>query len=62
MCDDPDVDVYDLASWSAIVPCTAERDERGGKPVEIPDFTRGAWKTAAPASIGDVDLAALGLA
>ena len=57
-----DMDVYDLASWSAIVPCTAESDRRGGAPVEIPDFTRGGWKTARPTSIGDVDLAALGLA
>ena len=57
-----DMDVYDLASWSAIVPCTAASDERGGEPVEIPDFTRGGWKDAKPASIGDVDLARLGLA
>ena len=56
-----DMDVYDLASWSAIVPCTAESDRNGGAPVEIPDFTRGGWKTAAPASIGDVDLAKMGL-
>jgi hypothetical protein len=56
------MDVYDLASWSAIVPCTAASDERGGEPVGIPDFTRGGWKTAKPASIGDVDLAKLGLA
>jgi predicted dehydrogenase len=55
-----DMDVYDLASWSAIVPCTAESDEKGGAPVEIPDFTRGGWKTAKPASIGDVDLAKMG--
>ena len=55
-----DMDVYDLASWSAIVPCTGESDRRGGEPVEIPDFTRGGWKTAKPASIGDVDLAKMG--
>ena len=55
-----DMDVYDLATWSAIVPCTAESDEKGGAPVEIPDFTRGGWKDAKPASIGDVDLAKMG--
>ena len=55
-----DMDVYDLASWSAIVPCTGESDRNGGAPVEIPDFTRGGWKTAKPASIGDVDLAKMG--
>ena len=55
-----DMDVYDLASWSAIVPCTGESDRNGGAPVEIPDFTRGGWRTAKPASIGDVDLAKMG--
>lgn len=49
------MDVYDLASWSAIVPCSAESDRKGGLPVEIPDFTRGAWKTAKPVEIGSVD-------
>ena len=57
-----DMDVYDLASWSSIVPCSAESDRRGGEPVELPDFTRGGWKSAEPTSIGDVDLAKLGLA
>ena len=57
-----DMDVYDLASWSAIVPCSAESDRKGGAPVEIPDFTRGGWCTAKPVSIGDVDLAKMGIA
>ncbi len=51
-----DMDVYDLASWSSVVPCSAESDRQGGTPVELPDFTRGAWRTARPADIGDVDL------
>ena len=55
-----DMDVYDLASWSSIVPCSAESDRRGGEPVEIPDFTRGGWKTAKPVEIGAVDLARMG--
>ena len=55
-----DMDVYDLAAWSSIVPCSAESDRRGGEPVEIPDFTRGAWKTAAVREIGDVDLRKMG--
>ena len=50
-----DMDVYDLASWSSVVPCSAESDRRGGMPVELPDFTRGAWRTARPAVIDDVD-------
>jgi hypothetical protein len=28
--------------------------------VEIPDFTRGAWQTAKPQVIGDVDLKKMG--
>ncbi|MCQ2390525.1 MAG: Gfo/Idh/MocA family oxidoreductase [Kiritimatiellae bacterium] len=55
-----DMDVYDLASWSAIVPCTAESDKAGGAPVKIPDFTRGAWRAAKPQAIGDVDLKKMG--
>lgn len=55
-----DIDVYDLAAWSSIVPCSAESDRRGGERVEIPDFTRGAWKTAKPIAIGDVDLEKMG--
>jgi len=57
-----DMDVYDLASWSSIVPCSAESDRKGGAPVELPDFTRGKWKTTEPTSIGGVDLAQAGLA
>ena len=56
-----DMDVYDLASWSSIVQCSVKSDEAGGAPVEIPDFTRGAWKTAKPNVIGDVDLSKMGL-
>lgn len=57
----PDQDVYDLASWSSIVPCSAESDLRGGEPVKLPDFTRGAWEHTNPVTIGDVDLEKMGL-
>ncbi len=50
-----DMDVYDLATWSSVVPCSAESDRQGGMPVELPDFTRGAWRTALPADIGDIE-------
>ena len=50
-----DMDVYDLASWSSIVECSRKSDLAGGSPVELPDFTRGAWKTAKPRTIDDVD-------
>ena len=56
-----DMDVYDLASWSSVIPCSAESDRRGGEPVELPDFTRGAWRTAKPQKIGTVDLGKMGI-
>jgi len=56
-----DMDVYDLASWSSIVPCSAKSDALGGEPVTLPDFTRGAWRTARPQEIGTVDYGMLGL-
>ena len=34
---------------------------RGGEPVELPDFTRGAWATAKPQNIGTVDLRKMGV-
>lgn len=41
----PPIDVYDAAAWSAISPLSELSIARGSSPVEIPDFTRGAWKT-----------------
>lgn len=38
-----DMDVYDLAEWSAMGPLTRLSIENGSAPVEVPDFTRGAW-------------------
>lgn len=38
-----DMDVYDLAEWSCPIPLTEISIENGSVPVEIPDFTRGAW-------------------
>ena len=38
-----DMDVYDLAEWCALGPLTAISIENGSAPVEVPDFTRGAW-------------------
>jgi Oxidoreductase family, NAD-binding Rossmann fold len=39
------IDVYDAAVWSAISPLSELSIARGSSPVEIPDFTRGKWKT-----------------
>jgi predicted dehydrogenase len=38
-----DMDVYDLAEWSCLVPLTQISLEHNSAPVEIPDFTRGSW-------------------
>jgi predicted dehydrogenase len=38
-----DMNVYDLATWSSMVPLTAVSLENNSSPVEIPDFTRGYW-------------------
>jgi predicted dehydrogenase len=46
-----DMDVYDAASWSAVVGLSEESVSRNGKPVAFPDFTRGLWKTNVPLGI-----------
>lgn len=38
-----DMDVYDLAEWCCLIPLTEISLDNGSVPVEIPDFTRGAW-------------------
>jgi predicted dehydrogenase len=42
---EPPIDVYDAATFSVILPLSGASVRGGGKPMEIPDFTRGAWKT-----------------
>ena len=51
-----DQDVYDLASWSCLCELTEKSQAKRGAPVDIPDFTRGAWKTMKPLEIGEIDL------
>ena len=41
----PPIDVYDAAVWSAISPLSEQSIAKGSAPIEIPDFTRGKWKT-----------------
>jgi len=38
-----DMDVYDLAEWCCLAPLSRVSLENGCMPVEVPDFTRGAW-------------------
>ncbi len=42
------VDCYDAAAWSSIIPLSGKSLAEGGKPQEIPDFTRGKWETRKP--------------
>ncbi len=44
----PPMDVYDAAAWSAISPLSEESIAKGSAPIQIPDFTRGKWKTNKP--------------
>ena len=46
-----DQDVYDAAAWSAIVGASCGSVAGKGRPVPIPDFTRGLWKTNPPLGI-----------
>ncbi len=39
------LDVYDFASWYAITPLSEKSIAEGGQLQNIPDFTRGKWKT-----------------
>ena len=41
----PPIDVYDAAVWSAISPLSEQSIAKGSAPMQIPDFTRGKWKT-----------------
>ena len=45
-----DQDVYDAALWSAIAPLSEQSVASRSKSMDIPDFTRGAWKTNKPFS------------
>lgn len=44
----PEITVYDLATWCAITDLSVRSVSAGSAPIEIPDFTRGSWKTARP--------------
>jgi predicted dehydrogenase len=46
-----DIDVYDAALWSAIAPLSEQSVANRSKSIDIPDFTRGTWKTNKPVDI-----------
>jgi hypothetical protein len=43
-----DMNVYDAATWSAIIPLSGWSVANGSMPVEVPDFTAGSWETNKP--------------
>ena len=46
-----DWDVYDAAAWSAIVELSERSVAGGSRPMDVPDFTRGRWRTRPPLGI-----------
>jgi predicted dehydrogenase len=46
-----DQDVYDAASWSAVGPLSEWSVRNRSNSIDVPDFTRGAWKTNAPVDL-----------
>jgi hypothetical protein len=56
-----DQDVYDAAAWSAVVPLSVKSVGDKSTSYDVPDFTRGDWKTNRPLEIVDVDPALLPL-
>ena len=47
----PPQDVYDAATWSAIVPLSIQSAAGHGANLEFPDFTQGKWKSNPPIEI-----------
>ena len=46
-----DMDVYDAAAWSVICELSETSVAEGSRPVDFPDFTRGAWQSREPLEI-----------
>lgn len=46
-----DQDVYDAALWSSITPLSQQSLSNRSNSVDVPDFTRGNWKTNKPVDI-----------
>ena len=56
-----DMNVYDLAAWCSVCELSERSEQGGGVPQEIPDFTRGAWRTTPPVDLWDMDLSKAGV-
>jgi predicted dehydrogenase len=46
-----DQDVYDAAAWSSITPLSQASIKNRSRGVDVPDFTRGNWKTNTPVEL-----------
>lgn len=46
-----DMDVYDAAAWSVLTELSERSVANRSQSVDVPDFTRGAWKTRTPLGI-----------
>jgi predicted dehydrogenase len=46
-----DMNVYDAAAWSVVCELTERSVADRSRPQDVPDFTRGAWKTTPPLGI-----------
>ena len=55
-----DMDVYDLAATCCLCELTEKSVDRRSRAYDIPDFTRGAWRTTPAMGIVDIDLAKMG--
>ncbi len=51
----PDMDVYDAATWSAIVPLSIASVASRSKLMEFPDFTRGRWQERPAVNPDEID-------
>jgi len=56
-----DMDVYDLAATCCLGELTERSVDGRSKALDIPDFTRGAWKTTPAMEVVDIDLKKFGL-
>lgn len=46
-----DIDVYDSALWSALGPLSEKSVANRSNSIDVPDFTRGKWKTNQPVDV-----------
>jgi hypothetical protein len=45
------MDVYDAAAWSSLCHLSEQSVAKRSRSVDVPDYTRGAWKTREPLAI-----------